>query len=34
MLLLPRGVKHEVTTPDYSVHLTLAVTDTPLATEA
>jgi ribosomal protein L16 Arg81 hydroxylase len=31
VLLLPQGVTHEVTTPDYSVHLVLAVTDEPLA---
>ncbi|WP_371790408.1 cupin domain-containing protein [Streptomyces sp. NBC_01471] len=34
VLLLPRGVKHEVTTPDRSVHLVLAVTDAPLAASA
>ncbi|MFD9869095.1 JmjC domain-containing protein [Streptomyces niveus] len=31
VLLLPRGVRHAVQTPDYSVHMVLAVTDEPLA---
>ncbi|MFE4535814.1 JmjC domain-containing protein [Streptomyces scopuliridis] len=30
VLLLPRGVKHEVRTPDYSVHLVFAITDEPI----
>lgn len=31
VLLLPRGVKHEVSTPDYSVHLVFAfMTDQPI----
>jgi hypothetical protein len=34
VLLLPQGVTHEVTTPDYSVHLVLAVTDEPLTATA
>lgn len=34
VLLLPKGITHEVTTPDYSVHLVCAVTDAPLATSA
>jgi hypothetical protein len=34
VLLLPRGMKHEVATPDYSVHLALAVTDEALAVSA
>ncbi|MFI0942815.1 JmjC domain-containing protein [Streptomyces sp. NPDC021020] len=34
VLLLPRGVTHEVDTPDYSVHMVLAVTDEPLAAAA
>ncbi|WP_405824441.1 cupin domain-containing protein [Streptomyces sp. NBC_00838] len=31
VLLLPRGVKHEVTTPEHSVHLLFAVTSEPFA---
>ncbi|MFI0721904.1 JmjC domain-containing protein [Streptomyces sp. NPDC021224] len=34
VLLLPRGVTHQVETPDYSVHMVLAVTDEPLAAAA
>jgi hypothetical protein len=34
VLLLPRGVTHKVATPDYSVHMVLAVTDEPLAAAA
>lgn len=34
VLLLPQGVKHQVATPNYSVHLVLAVTDEPLAATA
>jgi len=30
VLLLPQGVKHQVDTPNYSVHLVFAVTDDPL----
>jgi hypothetical protein len=34
VLLLPKGITHEVDTPDYSVHLVLAVTDERLAATA
>jgi quercetin dioxygenase-like cupin family protein len=30
VLLLPRGVRHNVTTPQHSVHVLLAITDRPL----
>ncbi|MGW5334796.1 JmjC domain-containing protein [Streptomyces bauhiniae] len=30
VLLLPRGVRHAVTTPQHSVHIVLAITDRPL----
>jgi hypothetical protein len=31
VLLIPRGVEHDVSTPDYSAHLAFAITDRPLA---
>ncbi|MFD9869098.1 JmjC domain-containing protein [Streptomyces niveus] len=31
VLLLPRGVTHEVTTPEHCVHLLSAVTSEPFA---
>jgi hypothetical protein len=34
VLLLPKGITHEVDTPDYSVHMVLAVTDEALAATA
>ncbi|WP_405755760.1 cupin domain-containing protein [Streptomyces sp. NBC_01411] len=34
VLLLPRGIPHEVTTPDHSTHLVLAVTEEPLVASA
>ncbi|MGH1554227.1 hypothetical protein ACRAWF_26650 [Streptomyces sp. L7] len=27
---MPRGVRHDVTTPQHSVHVLLAITDRPL----
>ncbi|MFJ3713447.1 JmjC domain-containing protein [Streptomyces sp. NPDC090053] len=34
ILLLPRGITHQVVTPKYSAHLVLAVTDEPLVPPA
>ncbi|GHH25764.1 hypothetical protein Srubr_25720 [Streptomyces rubradiris] len=31
VLLIPQGVEHDVSTPDYSAHLAFAITDQPLA---